>query len=232
MKLKGIFSRQEMLIWLSSISTIMLTSVLFNCRSVLILAASLIGVTSLVFNAKGNPFGQFLMVVFSLMYGVISYTFRYYGEMVTYLGMTMPMAAFALYTWMKNPFQGNRAEVEVNDISRTESIFMLVLSLVVTVVFYYILRAFHTANLALSTLSVTTSFLAVYLTFRRSALFAVAYAANDVVLVILWVLAAQTNQTYWSVAACFAVFFINDLYGYIRWKKMRKHQHEILASAG
>ena len=105
MKLKGIFSRQEMLIWLSSISTIMLTSVLFNCRSVLILAASLIGVTSLVFNAKGNPFGQFLMVVFSLMYGVISYTFRYYGEMVTYLGMTMPMAAFALYTWMKIRFK-------------------------------------------------------------------------------------------------------------------------------
>ena len=26
------------------------------------------------------------------MYGIISYAFAYYGEMITYLGMTMPMA--------------------------------------------------------------------------------------------------------------------------------------------
>lgn len=32
------------------------------------------------------------MVLFSLLYGIISYAFAYYGEMITYLGMTMPMA--------------------------------------------------------------------------------------------------------------------------------------------
>lgn len=38
----------------------------------------------LIFNAKGNPFGQLLMIIFSLIYGVISYSFSYYGEMITY----------------------------------------------------------------------------------------------------------------------------------------------------
>lgn len=76
--------------------------------------ASLVGVTSLIFNAKGNPFGQFLMVVFSLLYGIISFTFAYYGEMITYLGMTMPMAIFALISWLKNPYNGNKSEVKVN----------------------------------------------------------------------------------------------------------------------
>ena len=42
--------------------------------------------------------------LFSLMYGVISYTFAYYGEMITYLGMTMPMAVFALISWVRNPY--------------------------------------------------------------------------------------------------------------------------------
>ena len=38
--------------------------------------------------------------------------------MITYLGMTMPMAAFALITWLRHPYKGNRSEVQVNTISR------------------------------------------------------------------------------------------------------------------
>ena len=133
------------------------------------------------------------MVLFSLLYGIISYTFSYYGEMITYLGMTMPMAVFALISWLRNPYNGNKAEVKVNRISRNEVIFMWILAAVVTVVFYFILAYFHTANIVPSTLSVTTSFLAVYLTFRRNPYFAVAYAANDVVLIVLWVLASMSD---------------------------------------
>ena len=61
----------------------------------------------MIFNAKGNPIGQFLTIVFSLLYGIISYGFSYYGEMITYLGMTMPMSVFALVSWIKNPYKDN-----------------------------------------------------------------------------------------------------------------------------
>lgn len=80
----------------------------FDRENHLALLASLVGVTSLIFNAKGNPFGQFLMVIFSLLYGIISYSFDYYGEMITYLCMTMPMAIFALISWLKNPYNDNK----------------------------------------------------------------------------------------------------------------------------
>ena len=43
---------------------------------------------------------------------------------------------------------------------------------------------FNTTNLIPSTISVTISFLAVYLTFRRSPYFDLAYALNDIVLYI------------------------------------------------
>ncbi|MEY8412999.1 nicotinamide riboside transporter PnuC [Lachnospiraceae bacterium 62-26] len=188
------------------------------------LAASLIGVTSLIFNAKGNPFGQFLMVIFSILYGIISFTSAYYGEMITYLGMTAPMAVFALITWLKNPYNGNKSEVKVNRLKFKEIIFMMLLTAVITIIFYYILAAFHTANLIPSTISVTTSFLAVYLTFRRSAFFAVGYAANDIVLIILWILAAIADISYLSVAICFVMFLINDIYGFINWSRMQKRQ--------
>ena len=168
--------------------------------------------------------GQALTVVFSLIYGYISYACAYYGEMITYLGMTAPMALLALISWLRHPFRGNRAQVQVNRISRREHVFMWLLTAAVTAGFYFILRALGTANLLPSTVSVTTSFLAVYLTFRRSPLYALGYAANDVVLIVLWLLAARADQGYLSVVVCFAAFLANDLYGFINWRRMEKMQ--------
>ena len=167
------------------------------------------------------------MVIFGIIYGIISYTFSYYGEMVTYLGMTVPMALFSLISWLKNPFKGNKAEVEVNQISRKEVIFMCLLTTVVTILFYFILDGFNTANIYPSTLSVTTSFLAVYLTFRRSPYFSMAYAANDIILIILWVLASMEDIRYLSVVVCFLAFFANDIYAFISWKRMEKRQAKL-----
>lgn len=164
------------------------------------------------------------MIVFSVLYGIISLTFSYYGEMITYLGMTMPMAIVSLISWLRNPYGSGKSEVRVNRISRRELVFALLLTAVVTVVFYFILRAFDTANLIPSTISVTTSFFAAYLTFRRSPWFAAAYAANDLVLIVLWTLAAFSDVSYLSVTVCFAAFFVNDLYGSVNWRRMARRQ--------
>ena len=104
-KLTAYFSKGEWTLWGSSSALILISFLLFDRANTMTLAASLIGVTSLIFNAKGNPIGQGLMIVFSLLYGLISYTFSYYGEMITYLGMTGPMALFALISWLRNPYK-------------------------------------------------------------------------------------------------------------------------------
>ena len=222
--LRNYFTKAEKLIWCFSVLLILGSFFAFDRENYLTLVASLVGVTSLIFNAKGNPFGQVLMVVFSLLYGIISYRFSYYGEMITYLGMTMPMAVFALISWLRHPYQNNRAEVQVNTVSKKEGVWMGLGSLVVTGVFYFILAHFHTAYLLPSTLSVTTSFIAVYLTFHRSPLFALAYAANDLVLIVLWILASMDDIRYLSVVVCFIAFLVNDIYGYISWQKMKVRQ--------
>ncbi len=215
------FTRLEKGIWLGSIVLIVLSFLSFDRVNYMTLVASLVGVTAIIMNAKGNPIGQFLMIIFSLIYGVISYRFCYYGEMLTYLGMTMPMAIFALISWMQNPFQGNKSEVAVNQIGKKETLGMWISALFVTALFYRVLLYFNTANIVPSTISVTTSFVAVYLTFRRSPYFSIAYAANDIVLIILWTLASIEDSGYLSVVACFIAFLVNDLYGFISWKKWK-----------
>ncbi len=218
------FTKLEIALWSCSVFLIVVSFLMFDRESYMTLAASLIGVTSLIFSAKGNPIGQFLMVLFSLLYGVISYGFAYYGEMITYLGMTMPMAVFALVSWLRNPFEGKHSEVKVNDLGKRELFLMCGLTGAVTGLFYFILEAFDTANIIPSTISVTTSFAAVYLTFRRSPYFALAYAANDIVLLVLWGMASAENIRYVSVFVCFSAFLINDLYGFWNWRKMKKRQ--------
>ena len=208
----------------TSVVVIIISFLIFDRVNTMTLTASLIGVTSLFFNAKGNPIGQALMIIFSLLYGIISYHFSYYGEMVTYLEMTAPMALFALISWLRNPYQGNKAEVAVNRLGATEWLLMLILSGVVTIVFHFILDHFDTANILPSTLSVTTSFIAVYLTFRRSPYFALAYAANDIVLILLWSLASIHDIGYFSVMICFLMFLVNDIYGFVSWRKMERRQ--------
>ncbi len=218
------FSSEEKLLWSLSATGIVISFCLFDKENFLTLAASLIGVTSLIFNAKGNPFGQILMIAFSALYGVISYTFSYYGEMITYLGMTAPMAVFALVSWLRNPYHGKKCEVKVNSLRKKESVLLCLLTAAVTAVFYYILCIFHTANILPSTVSVATSFLAAYLTLRRSPYFALAYAANDLVLIWLWILAAVSDISYLSVIICFVMFLANDLYGFFSWRKMQRRQ--------
>ena len=207
-------------------SLILSAFIFLENNGVLTLIATLVGITALLFNAKGNPIGPLLIIVFSILYGIISFTFRYYGEMVTYMGMSLPMAALSLITWLKNPYKGKRSQVTVNEIKTKELIFLCFLSVVVTVIFYFILKYFGTANLIISSLSIFTSFIAAYLTFRRSPYFALAYAINDLVLIVMWILASLKSLGYVSVIICFAIFLVNDSYTFVSWLKMQKKQAE------
>jgi len=224
MKFLNYFTKQERFLWCSSVLFILFSFLIFDRGNYFSLVSSLIGVTSLIFCAKGNPFGQILMIIFCIFYGIISFSFAYYGEMITYLGMSLPMAVFSLVSWLKNPFKGNKAEVKINKISFKETVFMIFFSLVVTFAFYSILKYLGTANLFFSTISVTTSFMAACLTFRRSEYYALAYAANDIILIILWVMATIHDISYLSVIICFIVFLVNDLYGFFNWKRMHRRQ--------
>lgn len=141
--------------------------------------------------------------------------------------MTAPMAVAALISWLKHPYNGNKAEVEVNRLNQKEKLVMIFPTACTTLLFYYILAVFHTANLIPSTLSVTTSFIAVYLTYKRSAFYAIGYAANDIVLILLWVMATRTDLTYLSVVICFVIFLANDIYGFVNWRKMQKQQEKL-----
>lgn len=214
----------EWLIWGISVIAIATTFVVFKNTRYTSLIGSLIGVTALVFISKGNPVGQMLVIGFSVFYGIVSYSFRYYGELITYLGMSTPIAVWALVSWLRNPYNGNKSEVKVNTLSKKEWMIFAALSVAVTTAFYFILWALDTANLIISTVSVFTSFTAAYLTARRSRFYALFYGFNDIVLIVMWIMATVESLTYLPMVVCFVAFLALDTYGFINWSIMKKRQ--------
>lgn len=211
-------TKKERRVWIGSLCIIIISNLLSGNFDLLTLVAACIGVTSLIYAAKGNVWSQILMIIFSILYGIISWQFRYWGEMMTYLGMTMPMAIWSTITWIRNPSASGR-EVEIQQLTPKHVFLLIISSIIVTALFFEILDALNTPNITFSTISVTTSFFAASLTMLRSSYYALGYAANDIVLIVLWILASIHDPRYLSVTIIFVIFFFYDIYGFVSWKK-------------
>ena len=219
--------KREWLIWGISLFLVIISNILSGKVSFVTFTGPVIGVTALIFIAVGNVWGQILSIVFAAFYAISSWELKYYGEVITYLGMTAPIALMSVFSWLKNPYEKGKSEVEIHRMTKREIIVMFVLTALVTFVFYFILKFFNTASLITSTVSIATSFLASYLMFYRNSYYAVAYALNDVVLMVLWIIASLKDSVYIPVLMCFIVFFVNDIYGFISWKIREKKQRLI-----
>lgn len=229
--LKNPFSglkKHEWALWIISLITVIISdiaAVAAGNASFSTVAGTAVGVTALIFVARGDVWGQVLTVVFSFLYAVTSLEFRYWGEIITYLGMSMPIAAMSVVSWLRHPYEHGKNEVKIHKLTKPQIAVMIIFAAVITTLLHFVLKALNTPNLFFSTVSVTTSFLASYLMFYRNSYYAVAYAANDIVLIILWVLASIKDFSYFPMIICFFIFFINDMYGFVSWKLREKKQH-------
>lgn len=215
-------SRFERCLWLFSAVGISVCYYFTPDKSLLSYTASMVGVSALIFVAKGDVVGQAMCVVFSLLYAAVSWQMKYYGEIITYLCMSAPISFMSVVTWLRNPH--TKHEVKVRTLNWRQWIALTCLSAVVTVAFYFILEYFNTPNLIFSTLSVFTSFMAASLTMLRSEYYGLWYGMNDIVLIVLWTLACVKDISYLPMVACFSIFLINDAYGFINWQRIKKRQ--------
>lgn len=222
--------RHEWVLWAVSLVVVLLSNIAAGEFDSVTLLATVLGVTALIFVARGDVWGQILSVIFSILYAVGSYRFHYYGEMITYLGMSMPIAALSVISWLRHPYEKDKNEVKIRKLSKLQTLLLIIVTAAVTVLFYFILKALDTPNLLFSTISITTSFFAASLLLLRNSYYAVAYAANDIVLIILWTLAAIEDITYLPMIACFVMFLANDMYGFISWKKRERVQGLVASS--
>ena len=93
--------------------------------------------------------------------------------------------------------------------------------------YYYLLKAFNTNNVLVSTFSIVASLIATYLTARRSEHGFIGFIINDIILIFLWGIPVLTgNLAIIPVVLCPILLLINDIYGAYNWKKIKNEQRE------
>lgn len=212
-----------------TISLILITTffIVGDDKNWLSLTASLLGIVTVLLVAKGLVIAQFFVVVHACLYSALSYTQHYYGEMIIYIGLMIPIGVLSIISWLRNRNKENLSQVQVNKIHGKEYIMLGVVTAVATVGFYFILKALDTSELIVSTLSLITSAVAAYLSLRRCSYYAIAYIINDVILITLWSLSViNYGVAYLPTLISFVLFFINDIYGLIHWKWEEKKQQK------
>lgn len=139
--------KREWTLWSISLLTVVISNILADNASFSTIAGTITGVTALIFVARGDVWGQILTVAFSFLYATTSYEFRYWSEIITYLGMTMPIAVMSIVSWLRHPYEQGKNEVKIHRLSSRQIWLMIFIAIAVTVSFCFLLKALNTPKI-------------------------------------------------------------------------------------
>ncbi len=188
---------------------------------------SLVGVSSVMLVAKGLTIAPIVSIIYNILYATLSVTQKYYGETIIYTVIMIPLSIITLVSWVKNKNGGKGEQVQVNKISKKEYLILSLVIVVVTIGFYFLLKALHTNELIVSTISLVAPVISAYLMLRRSSYYAICFIVSNAVLIVLWGLSIKTAGAGFLPTICsFVIFTVLDVYGLIHWKQEEKRQNK------
>lgn len=187
-------------------------------RSVLSMITSFMGVVGILLIARGYVAAHYVYIVYSVLYTIVSIFSAYYGEAIIYCFLMLPTHIISIVSWKKHLAEGNSGSVNINKTSYKSTLLLVGLAIVLTVPFYFLLKALHTDNLLFSTLSFGTSLIAAVLMFRRVKYFSLVFAADDLFSILLW--GAKIFSGTFRYVPILIVYFValsNDTYSFAKW---------------
>ncbi len=185
---------------------------------------SIVGISTALLQAKGKSLGQVFGLLISILYSIVSFQNKFYGEVSLYLFLILPMYVASVISWYRHPNKTTNS-VDINRISKNEWSAIGISSIFITAGIYFLLKSFNTNELIVSTISVVTNLFAIYLQFRRSRFSFYFYIINDVVRIVLWGIPVILGNMLLIPMVFYPVInLINDSYGVHNWKKLEKRQ--------
>lgn len=205
--------------------TSIISSIIFNGTVIDTLYTSLYLITALLMS-KGKVECYFVGFVSVFFYGIVSYNQGYYGELIITAFLTFPIMIIGIISWLRHQDK-EEDTVIISSLSKKEITIALLSQLVLFWIYYFILKAFNTDLLVISTMSVVTSVLVSYFEARRSELSLFCYIANDLVIITLWLIPIISGQIELiSVLVGPILLLINDIYGSYNWRRLKNQQKE------
>ncbi len=200
-----------------------LTSIIFN-GTIIDSLYTVTYLTTAILMSKGKVESYFIGIISVFFYGIVSYNQGYYGELLITIFLTFPMMIIGIISWLKHQDKDEDVVI-ISSLSKKEIVFTFSSQLILFWVYYFLLKAFNTDLLMISSLSIVTSVLATYFEARRSELSLFCYVANDLILITLWMIPIINGDTSLiSVLIGPMLLLVNDIYGSYNWKRLKDIQ--------
>ena len=200
-----------------------LTSIIFN-GTIIDSLYTVTYLTTAILMSKGKVESYFIGIISVFFYGIVSYNQGYYGELLITIFLTFPMMIIGIISWLKHQDKDEDVVI-ISSLSKKEIVFAFSSQLILFWVYYFLLKAFNTDLLMISSLSIVTSVLATYFEARRSELSLFCYVANDLILITLWMIPIINGDTSLiSVLIGPMLLLVNDIYGSYNWKHLKDIQ--------
>lgn len=219
------WNKFELSFLICGLLTSIMSAIIFNGTIINTLYTSLYLITALLMS-KGKVECYFVGFVSVFFYGIVSYNQGYYGELIITVFLTFPIMIIGIISWLRHQDK-DEDTVIISSLSKKEITIALFSQLVLFWIYYFLLKAFNTELLVISSISIVTSVLASYFEARRSELSLFCYVANDIVIITLWLIPIVNGQIELiSVLVGPILLLINDIYGSYNWRKLKKQQKE------
>ena len=223
MKILKDWTNFEKLLLFGSIVIVTITGLCFK-SDLLTITCSIVGIITVLLLAKGKNLGQVFGLLITILYSIVSFKNKYYGEVLIYALLMFPMFVIGIFSWIKHKNEKTNS-VEINSIKKNEWIIISFAFAGIFVGIYYLLKSFNTSELFVSTISVLASLFAVYLQIRRSKYSFSFYILNDIILIFLWgIPVVRGSYMLFPMLLNPTINLINDIYGFYNWKKTEKIQ--------
>ena len=223
MKLFKEWTKFEKTLSFGSIFIIILVGIVFK-SDILTTSCSVVGVITAFLHAKGKNLGQVFGLLITALYSVVSFKNKYFGEVLIYLTIMLPMYIIGIISWARHKNIETNS-VEINRVKKKELGIIIILSGFIYIGIYYLLRFFNTNELIISTASVLISMLAMYFQVRRSRYSFSFYLINDIILTLLWgIPVIKGNLLLFPMFINPIINLISDIYGLHNWKRIEKIQ--------
>ena len=219
------WTRFEKILLFGSIILVSLVAILFK-SDILTTFCSIVSIITALLLAKGKNLGQIFGITITILYSIVSFRNKFYGEVIIYIFMMLPMYIIGIVSWIRHQNKETNT-VDVNKITGTEWCFVSILSIVAFIGIYFLLRYFNTSELIVSSVSVVASLFAIYLQIRRSRFSFYFYIINDIILIVLWgIPVILGNLLVLPMIFNPIINLVNDSYGVYNWKRLEEKQRK------
>lgn len=213
------------IIWLFSFTVIILTLSILWKDTWYGTVASLTGIWCVVLTAKGKISNYYFGIVNVILYAVVAYQSKFYGEVMLNILYFLPMTVWSIFLWKKHKVSEDRPDdVKVITLKWKERILWFIGSVLAVLGYTYLLYVLKGNLPWVDSITTIASIVAMIILARRAIEQWILWIFVDILTVIMWVIAIKQGAGDITILIMWIAYLINAIYGYINWVKLLKDQ--------